>query len=198
MLIDGLQVDLWHISLEREARIIHSVLEDYDTDLGSLNALDTLRTCIPLYGHEMVEKWVEQAQAYPDGLAQKIIQEQIATFSLAELSLADARDNPTAFYAHMSQLHQGIFMVLLALNRSYFPTYKWLYRRLGEITIKPVEIEGRLRRSFVVPYPEAIEEMKKLLEETLGLVEHHFQSLDTRVVHQRLGYMRKAYPKPVE
>ena len=55
LLINGIQVDLWHISTRHEEEILESVLHEHHFDLSTLNALDTIRSCIPLNGHEIVQ-----------------------------------------------------------------------------------------------------------------------------------------------
>ncbi len=196
LLINGVQVDLWHISVAHQEAIIKAVLEGRHLDLGSLNAMDTVRSCIPLYGHEIIEEWKKQAQAYPEGLARQIIQEHIASFRIAELFILAARDNPTAFYGQLSYLHQEMFLVLLALNHSYFPTFKWLFRVLETMQVEPEDIDRRLRRAFTLPYLEAIADTRQLLEETLELVELQFPHLDITQVRRQLGYTRAAHLKP--
>jgi hypothetical protein len=197
LLIHGVQVDLWHITVAHEEATIQAVLEGRQTDLGSLNAMDTARYCIPLYGHEIIERWRKQAQAYPDGLAQQIIREHISSFKTAELFLLAARDNPSAFYGQLSFLHQELFLVLLALNRTYFPTFKWLFRALESMPVKPENMNRRLRRAFTLPYPEAIAGTRQVLEETLELVELQFPGLDTTGVRRQLRYTRAEHWKPV-
>ena len=130
-------------------------------------------------------------------LAKQIIQDHISSFGIAELFTLSVRENPTAFYGQISHLHQEMFMVLLALNRRYFPTYKWLYRVLDEMIIKPKNIDQRLRQAFVLLPVEAITETQKLLLETLALVENHFPSIDTARVRKQLEYTRTAHLKPV-
>ncbi|MBN1877959.1 MAG: DUF4037 domain-containing protein [Anaerolineae bacterium] len=196
LLINGLQVDLWHISVADQDATINAVLEGRNVDLGSLNAMDTIRACVPLYGHEIVEKWKDQAQAYPESLAQQMIQEHISSFRIAELFILASRDNPTAFYRQLSHLHQEVFLVLLALNRRYFPTFKWLFRVLDTMTVKPKNIDQRLRQAFKVPYSEAIADTQHLLEETLALVELQFPYLDTAQVHRQLKYTRTEHLEP--
>jgi len=123
-------------------------------------------------------------------LAQQIIREHMSSFRIAELFILAARENPTAFYGQLSFLHQEIFLVLLALNRSYFPTFKWLFRALEAMQVKPKNVDQRLRRAFTLPYAEAIADTRQVLEETLELVELQFPSLDTTLVRHRLGYTR--------
>lgn len=193
ILIDGFQVDLWHIPVAHQEAILEAVLQEYRFDLGSLNALDTIRFCIPLYGHELVQKWKHRAQEYPDELATKIIQDHLASFSTAELFIQAQRNNPTAFYAQLSFLQQEIFLVLLALNRRYFPTFKWLYRALESMEPKPEAINERFRQAYEASYSEAIADTKRILEETLHLVERQFPQMDTALIHRRLAYVRAAH-----
>ena len=193
LLIDGVQVDLWDISTTHEEEILEDVLHKHQFDLGTLNALDTIRCCIPLYGHALVQKWKHRAREYPDELARKIIQEHLASFRIGELFILAQRNNPTAFYAQLCFLQQEIFLVLLALNRSYFPTFKWLYRALESMQIKPEAIGTRFRQAFEVSYADAITDIKALLEETLHLVEGKFPQIDAKPIYHHLSYMRTAH-----
>ena len=197
LLIHGVQVDLWHITVAHEEAIIQAVLEGRRTDPGSLNAMETARSCIPLYGHELIKKWKRQAQAYPDGLAQQVVREHIPSFKVADLFILAARDNPSAFCGQLSVLHQELFVVLLALNRRYFPTFKWLFRALETMPVKPENIDQRLRQAFTLPYAEAIADTRQLLEETLELVELQFPALDTTQVRRQLAYTRAEHSNPV-
>jgi len=193
LLINGMQVDLWHVTVADEDAVIRAVLEGRSTDLGSLNALDTVCTCIPLYGHALVERWKAQAQAYPDGLAERLIREHLASFRVADLFIQAARDNPTAFYGQLSHLQQELFLVLLALNRRYFPTFKWLYRALETLPVKPAAVEQRLRRAFTLSYSDAITDAGRLLEEALALIVVQFPDMDIAQVRRRLTYTRVAH-----
>ena len=198
ILVQGCQIDLWHITVTHQDSILNNVLHDHQFDPGTLNALDTLRYCIPLYGHELVQNWKRRAQEYPKELAGRIIQEHLDCFSTGQLFLAAQRKNPTAFYGELSHLQQEIFLVLLALNRHYFPTYKWLYPVLESLQIKPDSIARRFQQAFEVPYAEAIKGTKSLLEETVQFVKNQFPFLVTAPVLRHLAYVRAAQEGPVE
>ncbi len=198
LLINGFQVDLWHIAVAHQEAILESVLQDHRFDLGTLNALDTIRFCIPLYGDEIVQNWKRRAQEYPDGLAEKVIQEHLGSFGISDLFILAQRDNPTGFYAQLSFLQQEMFLVLLALNRRYFPTFKWLYPVLEAMQVKPENICQRFRQAYETPYAEAITDMKLILEETLHLVDKQFPYIDTAPIYPHLTYVRGAHEKPVE
>ena len=192
LLIEGVQVDLWHVSSAHQEEIIEAVLRAHQFDLSALNALDTIRSCIPLYGHELVQKWKLRAQEYPQELARKIIQEHLTAFSIGELFAFAQRDNPTAFYSQLGYLQQEAFLILLALNSRYFPTFKWIYRTLESMPVKPEAIEGRFRKAYATPYLEAVEDTKSILEETVHLVEKRFPQIDTALAYRHLSYRRAA------
>lgn len=197
LLISGLQVDLWHIAVTDQEATLQAVLYDHCSDLGSLNALDTIRSCIPLYGDDIVQSWKHRAQEYPEELAKRILQEHLASFSVGELFILAQRDNPTAFYAQLSHLQQEMFLVLLALNRSYFPTFKWLYRSLESMPVKPEAVGQRFQQAFRTSPEAVIADTQQLLEETLHLVEMQFPQIDTALIQRRLTYVRAAHEKPM-
>lgn len=190
LLIDGFQVDLWHNTVAAEEAVFKTVLEDHSTDFGDSNFMDTIRACIPLYGEAIIEQWKQQAAHYPEALASKNIQQHITAFDAAQLAVVAYRDNPTVFYAAISRLQEAMFLVLLALNRLYFPTFKWMYQVLATMPIKPVDVEQRFRQAFRVPYDDAVQDTTRLLHETLALVNRHFPHLDTTAVERRVAYTR--------
>jgi predicted nucleotidyltransferase len=193
LLINGFQVDLWHNTVAGEDAVIKRVLEAYSTDFGDSNFMDTVRACIPLYGDAIIQRWKRRTAHYPDALAVKNIQEHITAFDAGQLAVLAHRDNPTVFYAAISRLQQAMFLVLLALNRLYFPTFKWLYQVLATMPVKPVDVEQRFRQAFRVSYAAAVLDTTRLLHETLDLVKRHFPHLDTTVVARRLAYTRTAH-----
>jgi hypothetical protein len=196
LLIRGFQVDMWHNTVANEEATIDAVLYGYSTDLGDSNFMDTVRTCIPLYGEGIIRGWKERAQDYPDELALRAIRERLPAFQTSQLAIAARRDNPTEFYAGLSQLQQAIFLILLALNRAYFPTFKWMYRVLESLAVQPKDTAPRLRRAFAVSHSEAVAGTARLLDETLALVEQRFPQLDTAGARRRLAYARVAYEQP--
>jgi hypothetical protein len=195
LLIDGFQVDFWHNTVAAEERVLDEVLLGYDTDLGSSNFLDTVRACIPLYGGAIIARWKARAQDYPDELAVRAIEETIARLDRGHLEVHAARGNPTMVYATIAALQQQVFLILLALNRAYYPSPKWLYRALENMSVKPAQIEARFRRAYVGPVGEAIAQTLAVVEETLALVEARYPQIDTSPARKRLA-PRRMYEPP--
>lgn len=182
LLVRGVPVDLWHRTVAEEEAALDRVLIDHSRDLGANAELDTIRTALPLRGEETVRAWQARAVEYPEALAAGFLREQLPNFHLRQLGLAAVRDNPTASYHILSDLHCTLFLVLLALNGAYFPTFKWLYRRLAELPVAPEAVAARLRRQFAEPPPVAAAHLRDLLLETLALVEAQRPQFDPDVL----------------
>jgi len=197
LLIGGFQVDFWHNTVANEERVLDEVLLGYDTDLGSSNFLDTVRACIPLYGEAIIARWKARARAYPDELAVRAIEEAMARLDRGHLEVYAARGNPTMAYAAIAALQQQVFLILLALNRAYFPSFKWPYRSLEGMPVKPAQIEARYRRAYTAPIEVAMDDTLAVIDETLALVEEYHPQIDTAPVRVRLARPRRVYEEPV-
>ncbi|SDG79800.1 hypothetical protein SAMN04487975_101516 [Planococcus glaciei] len=185
-LIDGFPVDVWHRTMEQEEAAADKVLNGFSTDLDAGNVLDTIRFAIPLYGVDYLEQIKECVEQYPDGLAVEFLKRFLPHFHLRQLLYAARRDNPTAFYSILNSILDGLFVVLLAMNRSYFPTYKWFYKRLAELPVVPEQIDFRLRQLYVEPPLSAVKQLKAILEETVALAERLYPQVDTAFVRYGL------------
>jgi hypothetical protein len=197
LLIGGFQVDLWHNTVAHEEQVLDEVLLGCDTDLGSSNFLDTVRTSIPLYGEAIIAQWKARAAAYPEKLAARAIEEAIARLDRGHAEVHAARGNPTMAYAAIAALQQEAFLILLALNGAYFPSYKWIYCALERMSVKPVEVEARFRRAYTAPVEAAIEDPLAVVDETLSLVEARYPQIDTALARARLAMPRRAYERAV-
>ena len=182
LLVRGVPVDLWQRTVDVEEAILSRVLRDRSRDLTANAEIDMVHTGLPLRGAALVRNWQARTADYPEALALGFLREQLPNFHLRQLGLAAVRDNPTAFYHTLSDLHCTLFLVLLALNGAYFPTFKWLYRRLDDLEVAPPAAAARLRQMFLEPPPVAAAQLQTMLLETLALVEEHCPQLDASVL----------------
>jgi predicted nucleotidyltransferase len=198
LLIGGFQVDLWQNCVADEEALFDAVLGDYRMDLGASNFLDSVRHGIPVYGEELIAAWKAKAAHYPRELAIRSVREQLPAFHPGYLEVLARRGALPAFYAQVISSQQAIFLTLLALNREYFPAFKWMLPRLEQMQIKPMDVAERFRRIVSSPMDYAALEMTALLGETLQLVEAHLPEVDTSPARQRLAYHRGIFTRPPE
>jgi hypothetical protein len=194
--IQGIPIDLWHTTPAQEEAFIHAVLDDLSLDLVANNRVDTLLSCIPLFGADLAAAWKTRIQAYPRDLALRFIQTYLPHFHLRHLNFAARRDNPTAFYHTLSDVQCSLFLVLLALNASYFPTFKWMYPALRQMSHTPPQVAARLHAMFHEPPIQAADHLRAILAETLDLVETAYPQIDTTYARYGLDQEPRAYWHP--
>jgi predicted nucleotidyltransferase len=195
--IQGIPVDLWHTTRAQEEAFMHAVLVDLSLDLVANNRVETLLSCIPLVGVDQAAAWKTHLNAYPRDLAVRFIQTYIPHFHLRHLHFAARRDNPTAYYHTLSDVQSSLFLVLLALNAAYFPTFKWMYPTLRHMSQTPPEIATRLHAMFHQPPIQAADHLRTVLAETLDLVETTYPKMDTTQARYGLDQEARAYYQPL-
>ncbi|AZV57400.1 nucleotidyltransferase domain-containing protein [Clostridium sp. AWRP] len=94
-------------------------------------------------------------------------------------------------------LQKNIFLILLALNKLYFPTFKWMYKSLETFKIKPENIEQRFRDIFTYPPKEAYENTLVIIMETLDIINEVYPELNTSVILSKLKSDRIPHDNPV-
>jgi predicted nucleotidyltransferase len=194
--IQGIAVDLWHTTAAQEEAFIRQVVEDYSIDLVANNRLDTLASCIPLRGPALVQRWKAAIQAYPTELTLRFLQAYLPHFHLRQLNLAAHRENPTAYYHTLTNIQCSLFLVLLALNKHYFPTFKWLYPTLASLHVAPPQVAARLRHMVDESPPQAAQQLRDLLAETLDIVEAQYPHVHTAYARYGLEQEAQAYDVP--
>ena len=195
--LPSVPVDVWHTTAAHEEAVIARVVRDYSLDLADSSRMETLSVGIALHGHDRVAPWKRAISAYPVELARRFLDTYLPHFHLRHLNLAAQRDNPTAYYHTLTDIQCSLFLVLLALNKTYFPTFRWLYPTLERLPIAPTQGAARLRQMFQEPPPAAARQLRNVLTETLALVEAHYPDLDTASVHDGLDQDAHAYARPL-
>ena len=137
VIVNGFRIDIWYLTIKDEEDAIKGVIIDLKTDFSISNAMDTIRTCIPLYGEEIVSYWKLRAKEYPTELAIKNIKESLQSIDITQAEIYIQRQNSTLLYELIVNLHKNLFLILLALNKQYFPTFKWMYKALETFKIIP-------------------------------------------------------------
>lgn len=196
LLVGGVAVDLWHTTQADEQALIDTVLHDHSLDLVANNRLAVIASCRPLYGAPLLGSFKQRVAAYPDALALRFLETYLPHLYLRNLQLAARRDNPTTFFRLLSEIQCGLFLVLLALNHVYFPTFKWIYPTLDQLPLAPANLGARLRGMFVAPAPQAVSELYAAISETLDLVAAHYPQLDLAQARSGLEQPLRRYDVP--
>ena len=194
--VQGIPVDLWHLTIAVEEATLRQVLDEYSLDLVASNRLDTFRNCIPLFGHDLLNEWKARIEQYPDELTIRFLRTYLPHFHLRQLNLVARRDNPTAYFHTLTDIQCSLYLILLALNHVYFPTFKWMYPIMETFAVSPKNLTARLRRMFEVPPLEAAGQLQTLLAETLAIMEEHYPQIDTAFARYSLDQAPQIFSAP--
>lgn len=92
-----------------------------------------------------------------------------------------ARRDLVLLYDVVGQATRALLGTLLGLNRRYLPhlRFKWLDQLAAGMSRAPVDLVSRLRTAYRAEPAVAVQELRRLLVETLQLVERHLPEVDT-------------------
>ena len=97
-------------------------------------------------------------------------------------------------YDSLCTAHKQLLLVLLGLNRLYFPGWRSLDRLIDKLQVTPPNLSPRLKQLFAVVSidPRAsVYQLHDLIKETFRLVETHLGEVDTRAARERFHGQRR-------
>jgi hypothetical protein len=181
-------------------RYLHEVVDLCLLAPDAQTQLFSLQHGIPVKGEAQIESWRAKAAAYPDGLQRAMLERNLdfERFAYGAQMLA-ARDDALALYELSVETGRRLLGVLLALNRIYLPTPRYLKsmdETVGLMKIAPPDLSARLKRSFRIEPNAAVATLVALIEETLALVETHVPGFDSSSARLVLARRRTGYDRP--
>lgn len=176
-----LMVDVKHMTVADAEDVLSAVLTEYDTALNKQVFLSAIVHAIPLHGTELLREWRQLAQAYPEPLAIKIVQENLWFGPWFPPAAYIARHDTLVMHQHLVWAQQALLRVLAALNRIYYPSreHKWQERLIAEFTIAPPNLVIRMNQVLTGALAESWAIQRSLIDDTIALVEHHLPAVDT-------------------
>jgi hypothetical protein len=155
-----------------------------------------------LYGNGLIEGWKVRAAAYPDALAQAMVEKYLTVFPLWSLQERfSARDAALWQYQCLIEAAQNILGVLAGLNRLYYSTFQFKRMRdfIGKMRVAPHALAERLEGLFVSSAAVAASQVEELFAETVALVEQEMPQVDTAAARRWLGDRQQPWgPVPEE
>lgn len=170
----GVLTEVVNMRVDAAERTLDDVLLTFDTDEGKLNLVAALLDGAPLHGKDLLRQWQARAAAYPDGLVRALVTHYapIDHFWRWEMYLARG-ENLWGLHEHFGWVQRRLLHVLLAVNRVYFFSFKWLDVVLERLVVAPQQFAYRFKRVNHLPPREAAAELSRLVDEVYDLLERH-------------------------
>lgn len=197
--LDGVKVEVSHYLGGTIEQFIREVVAQLDTAGHKQLRLAALQIAIPLHGEDLLRRWRDRI-AYPDELARRRVQEQIAFGGWNMVELLVERGDWLLAYDLTVMVQKQVVAVLLALNRTFMahPRGKWLKRELKTLRLKPPRLAERMTYALCAHSREGVREMHRVIEETYALVEQHMPEVDLSGAKRDARYRRKPVEGPVD
>lgn len=193
--IGGIEVQIGHTTIAAWEASIAKVLEELDCESPLQKAMEGTLACKALYGEKLINQWKAQIAAYPAPLAEAMVKKHLAFFPLWGLGdYLQTRDGTIWTYQILVEAAQNIVGTLAGLNHLYFTTFQFkrMQNFVDQMQIAPPNLSVRLERIFNAG-PQGREELERLVEETVALVEKHMPTIDTAHAKRRIGWRHEPW-----
>lgn len=148
---------------ERVAKIAAGEIVDH----ARLRTAEAIVNGIPLRGDGHA-RWAARLAAYPDGLAERIVEDAAATFpdTAAQLRSVERPGDAPALAAKVIEYAEDLLRIVFALNREWEPGWKRLAARLEPLPRKPDRLAERVDAAVRAL---DLESLRELADEALAL-----------------------------
>ncbi|MGB3789512.1 MAG: DUF4037 domain-containing protein [Phormidesmis sp.] len=192
-----MKVEAGHWSLDMMNRIVTDVVEHHDVSQHGLlfekqTTVSHLQRGVTLYGEDTIERWRSQLSPYPEGLAVAMVQKHLKFRPFDGQQILTERLEIPLLYENNCAIVRWLLNLLFGLNHLYHPGFKWTQYFVEEMDIKPSKFFTRLEHVFQSNASEGTDELKRLVEETFGLIERHLPQVDLEP--QRAAF-NQLYPR---
>ncbi len=187
-------IDVRHTTVQATERLLAAVLEHADPRLAKQEHLAALRSALPLVNPPLITRWQQQAAAYPHGLAVAMVRTHLRFRPAWEQEQLAERHDVLVLYDSLWTAQKQLLLVLLGLNRLYYPGWLWLDRLIDQLQVTPPQLSPRLKQLFAIVSIDplaAVYQLHDLIEETFRLVDTHLGEVDTHAARERFQGERR-------
>ncbi len=191
--VGGVTIRVRHITVETTERLLADVLERSDPTLAKQQHLAALLSALPLSEPSVITHWQQQALIYPHELGVAMVRAYLLFRPAWEQEKLAERNNLLLLYDSLCTAQKHILLVLMGLNRLYYPGWQWMDRLVEQMQVAPHNLSPRCKQVFAIvgidPFA-SVYQLHELIEETFVLVETSLDEVDTSQARVRFHARR--------
>jgi hypothetical protein len=194
--VEGLAIDVRHMTVEAIELILVDVLERADPSLAKQQHLATLLSSLPLSDPAVLTHWQQQAMVYPQELSEATVGAHLRFRPGWELEMLAERSELLALYETFCTIEKQVLLVLIGLNHLYYPGWRWVDRLMEQMHLAPPSLAERFKQLFGIVSIDplaSVYQLHDLIEETFRLVEIHLSELDITLARSRFLERRRVW-----
>src|SRR5260370_31582572 len=192
---ERVSIDVWHTTVKATERIQAAVLDRVDPSLPKQRRLAALHSALPLANPTLITRWQQQAAAYPHALAVAMVREHLRFRPAWEQERLAERHEVLVLYDSFCTAQKQLLLVLLGLNRLYYPGWRWMDRLMEGLQGTPPNLSPPFKQLFAIVSIDPLAssyQFHDLIEETFRLVETRMGEVDTHAARERFRGQRRA------
>jgi hypothetical protein len=193
----GLKLDLEHQTVAGTERVLVDVVDEHDPSLEKQELLSVIQDGIALDGDDVVDRWREKTQRYPDELALKMVTQNLAGIGrrLSDQVHWARTQDWFCLYESFLDIGRRLLLTLMGLNRVWAftdnPNFKGHKSVVDGFELQPDRFADRLGRLLQSHAFHGIRGFVDLVEDVLTLVEVHMPAVSTMGEREMLGHVRR-------
>jgi hypothetical protein len=170
---------------------LYGLMRGHDPDSPSQQKIAMgLLHGLPLRDDGLIAGWQARVRDFPEPLARAMVTHHLRVFAYWAAYPQLAHRDATLF--DIQSLLDGAFHVmgaLSAVNSLYFTTFQFKRMRahMAGMRSAPPRLADRLESLFTLPRGEAAQELRRLVAETVDIVEVRFSDIDTKDIRRKLA-----------
>jgi hypothetical protein len=169
------------------------VLERYDPTLANQQHLAAILSALPLSEPSVLTHWQQQAMVDPHEMRVAMVRAHLLFRpGWGQEKLAE-RNDLLLLYGSLCTAQKHILLVLMGLNRLYYPVWQWMDRLVEQMQMTPPNISPRCKQVFAIVEIDplaSVYQLHELIEETFVLVETSLDEVDTSQARARFQERR--------
>lgn len=186
---DGIEIDLVHMGTAAVERVLHDVVDRADASLDKQALVATIRDGIPLHGEALLKNWRELTEPCPQAVRLAMVTDHLVFRPHTWLEMLADRRDLLPLHELLCRIEDAILGILRGVNGTYPEsiTPKWIRRQSGRLSNAPDDLANRFERMLTGDPDAAVQDARRLIDETLTLVERHLPEIDTTRVRSRIA-----------
>jgi hypothetical protein len=167
-----LKIDITHITIASQQKLIDDVVLRYETHEYKLGAVEGLSHCMALTGQALIAKWQEEIRLLPDALAHKLMRQYAQMWAQCPLRDMLIRRGDV-LYANraLNDIAEKVVYMLVVVQGQYPPLrLKHLPWIIEALELKPTDMLERITQICSLAPAEALPIAAQLVEETFTIV----------------------------
>jgi len=197
--VNGVEIGVSGLLTATVEQALQDLLVDFHPDPFWQMLASSLLAGRGLAGSQHIERWQARVRHYPKGLSRMVVDAELSYEPLwAAREYAVAREEVVLLLQIKERLTTKLLRLLFGLNRLYLPDprFKWLEQMAPALPLRPPQLARRLQRLSTAAPPNAMAELRRLMLQSLDLVDQHLPGLDTDFARHWLTFRRPHWAEP--